>query len=117
VPDDEVISERFPYLPIRLLVAGHSMDTEALLDTGFDGAVVMPADFFGTDALPDSHAAWALADGSEVVAPVFIGLIRVGHLEPIRAERGARETSRKMVTPFLAPQFPYGTWANTPKQA
>lgn len=84
MPGDQVISDRFPYLPIRLVVAGQSIDTEALLDTGFDGAVVMPADFFGPDVRPDSHAPWTLADGSEVVAPVFIGVIRIGHLGPIR---------------------------------
>ena len=65
MPGAQVISEHFPYLPIRLLVAGRSIETKALLDTGFDGAVVIPDDFLGPDASPDIHAPWVLADGSE----------------------------------------------------
>lgn len=52
VPGDQVVNEHFPFVPIRLVVAGRSIETEALLDTGFDGAVVMPADFFGPDIHP-----------------------------------------------------------------
>jgi predicted aspartyl protease len=84
VPGDQVVSEHFPYLPIRLLVAGRSIATEALLDTGFDGAVVMPDDFLGPDVSPDSHAPWTLADGSAVLAPVCVDMLRIGDLEPLR---------------------------------
>lgn len=84
MPDDQVVSERFPYLPIRLLVAGRSIETDALLDTGFDGAVVIPDDFLGADASPDVYAPWMLADGSAVLAPVYIGMLRIGDFEPVR---------------------------------
>lgn len=84
IPDHQVVSERFPYLPIRLLVGGRSAETEALLDTGFDGAVVIPVDFLGPDVSPDSHAPWTLADGSAVLAPVYIAVLRIGDLEPLR---------------------------------
>ncbi len=84
MPDHQVVSDHFPYLSVRLLVAGQSIGAEALLDTGFDGAIVIPAHFLGSEIQPDSHAPWTLADGLEVVAPVYIVVLRIGDLEPVR---------------------------------
>lgn len=64
VAGNQVVSDRFPYLPIRLLVAGISVETHAPLDTGFDGAVVIPPGTFEDNVRPNSYATWALADGS-----------------------------------------------------
>lgn len=69
MPDHQVASEHFPYLPIRLLVAAQTIETEALLDAGFDGAVVIPADVLALEIPPDSHAPWSLADGSRASSP------------------------------------------------
>jgi hypothetical protein len=37
-------SERFPYLPLRLVVRDQTHEIEALIDTGFDGDVAVPPD-------------------------------------------------------------------------
>lgn len=83
-PGNQVISDRFPYVLIRLVVAGRTVEAEALLDTGFDGAVVIPATALGPETRPATHVPWTLADGTVVVAPVYVGVVRIGHLEPLR---------------------------------
>ena len=37
-----VTSRRFPYLPVRVEVHGFVYEGYALLDTGFDGDVILP---------------------------------------------------------------------------
>jgi predicted aspartyl protease len=71
--DNQVVSEHFPYLPLRILVAGRAIETEALLDTGFDGAVVLPTDLLGAEMAPERLAIWQLADGSDLQAPIYPG--------------------------------------------
>ena len=72
-----ITSQRFPYLPIRVDVRGIVYEGYALLDTGFDGGVILPSRY-----LPPSHAAewtdsWALADGSSVIAPAYSGTVEI----------------------------------------
>ena len=74
---DRVISTRFPYLPIRLVVNRQAIEVEAFLDTGFDGDVVMPRPLMSTTASPDSYLYWALADGSSVRAPAYLGTVEM----------------------------------------
>jgi predicted aspartyl protease len=78
-PVAPVTSERFPYLPIRLSVDQQVIDVEALVDTGFNGDLVMPLDLIG-GVTPSSHLYWALADGSPVRAPVYRGAVQLGSL-------------------------------------
>jgi predicted aspartyl protease len=83
-PGPQVVSDHFPYLPIRLVVSDRTIETEALLDTGFDGAVVLPADMLDPEIVGDSHALWQLADGSHILAPLYRGTVSIGHLESLR---------------------------------
>ena len=57
------------------------LTTQALIDTGFSGDIVIPA----TEELrrypADAYATWTMADGSEVMAPIFLGTIRFPELE------------------------------------
>ena len=76
----ELVSSHFPYLPIHLTVRITQttiveQELEALLDTGFDGDVVVPANFHSNGHPPEAYVTWALADGSEVVAPIFPGTL------------------------------------------
>lgn len=84
VSDGRVVSERFPYLPVRLRVRGREAVVEALLDTGFDGYVVVPAHLVTNGAPADTHYTWVLADGSKVESPTYRGTAQIGELPPVR---------------------------------
>jgi predicted aspartyl protease len=80
-----LISSRFPYLPLRLDVNRRSLDVEALLDTGFDDDVAVPPELITNGQPPTGYSRWVLADGSRVSAPVYRGMVQVGHFGPFRA--------------------------------
>lgn len=73
-------SSHFPYLPLRLEVRQRIDDVEALLDTGFDGDVALPAALVEADHPPDGYLPCRLADGSEILTPLYRGAVRVGSL-------------------------------------
>jgi predicted aspartyl protease len=83
---DRVESDRFPYLPLTLTVANRTVRVEALLDTGFDGDVVVPPQLITDGEPPDEHRSWSLADGSVIVAPLYYGALQVGSLDPVPAD-------------------------------
>jgi predicted aspartyl protease len=58
-----------------------SLNIQDLIDTGFSGDIAIPAteELRGYEA--DAYATWAMADGSEVMAPVFLGTIRFPDLD------------------------------------
>ncbi len=78
-----IISSRFPYLPVHLQFGQNEADVEALLDTGFDGDVVIPTSLM-EDIDPDGHISWRLADGTQVTAPYYRGNVSVGGMGPLR---------------------------------
>jgi predicted aspartyl protease len=78
-----VISRRFPYLPLILRVRGQTLMVEALLDTGFDGEVVLPTGLIANGESPDGYLNWALADASHVSAPAYLGTAQLGDAPPI----------------------------------
>ena len=78
-------SLRFPFLPIRLRVRQQDERVDALLDTGFDGHVVVPSDFVAGDQPPNGHLSWTLADGSGVLAPYYVGTVEIGTFGPFPA--------------------------------
>ena len=78
-----VTSSHFPYLPLTLTVRGRIAAIEALLDTGFDGHVVVPIGLITNGMVPDGSLEWMLADGSVVQAPAYIGSVQVGSFAPV----------------------------------
>jgi len=60
VSEPRLEKHRFPYLPVRLTVHDRSANVEALLDTGFDGTVVVPAHLLtnGTRQSCSSASLW-----------------------------------------------------------
>ena len=50
-----VVSDDFPYLPIRVTVRGWEAEGEALLDTGFTGELIVPADAIPQDIGPPAY--------------------------------------------------------------
>jgi predicted aspartyl protease len=73
-----LVSNHFPYVPVTLRVAGEDYALEALLDTGFDGAIVVPPGVI--QRLPSKRLThwWMLADGTRVEADVFVGAVEIG---------------------------------------
>ena len=78
-----VESTRCPYLPVTFTLRDLGHTVEALLDTGFDGDVAVPAALIGNSGPPDSFKLWVLADGSRVRAAVYAGTAQVGELPPM----------------------------------
>jgi predicted aspartyl protease len=62
------------------------LDTQALIDTGFSGDIVVAATEELKQYPPDAYATWTMADGSEVMAPIFLGSIRFPQLDEDVAE-------------------------------
>jgi predicted aspartyl protease len=77
-----VVSARFPYLPLRVQIGPSSQAIEALLDTGFDGALVVPPDSIPDAELPADYHSWTLAAGSTVTAAAYLGIGQIGTLPP-----------------------------------
>lgn len=77
-----VVSSRFPYLPVRIHVRDRYESGEALLDTGFDGGIVVPSSFFSNAEQPDWYTWWTVADNRRVLAPVYRGTVELDGLGP-----------------------------------
>ena len=73
-----VISEHYPYVPVRFAVGGATRTPEAMVDTGFDGALIVPESL--ADQLPteDEWTPWRLADGSVIWMPLYLATLQVG---------------------------------------
>ena len=82
---NRLISSRFPYLPITARIEEREATVEALFDTGFDGHIVVPQALIANGQPPRGHLRWTLADGSTVLAPYYLGTIRIGALGPFPA--------------------------------
>jgi predicted aspartyl protease len=87
----KLISSKYPFLPLSIHVRVSSrkkidINTQALIDTGFSGDIVIPATEELKQAAPGAYATWTMADGSEVMAPIFLGSIRFPELDKDVAE-------------------------------
>ena len=80
----QTVSSYFPYLPIHIYLGGTiTYEVEALLDTGFDGAVLLPSTFL-LNAIPDiEQDTYELAHGSEVTVPSYPVAIEIDGFDPI----------------------------------
>jgi clan AA aspartic protease len=87
----KLTSTTYPFLPLSIHVRVSNrkdidFHTQALIDTGFSGDIVVPATGELTQYPPDAFATWTMADGSEVLAPIFLGRIRFPELDEDVAE-------------------------------
>ena len=76
--EKSVISTHFPYLPLTVHIRKRQETIEALLDTGFDGEIVIPPHLITNGVPPGSYVRWTLADGSPVLAPAYLGIVKIG---------------------------------------
>src|SRR5688500_16545762 len=88
---NKLISRKYPFLPLTIRVrVSHrkkiDIHTQVLIDTGFSGDIVVPATDELKQSPPDAYATWTMADGSEVMAPIFLGTIRFPELDKDVAE-------------------------------
>lgn len=77
-------SRRFPYIAITVPLQQRELQFEALVDTGFDGAVVVPASSVAAET-PQGYVPWGLADERRVLTPAFGGTVRLGDFPPFPA--------------------------------
>ena len=72
-----VISNEFPYIPIRILLNGRETEAEALLDTGFSGEVIIPEDAVPDDIGPPAYfVTYRVADNRIVSSPCFTVILK-----------------------------------------
>jgi hypothetical protein len=83
---ERIESDRFPFLPMRATVNDRTVEAMALLDTGFDGDLVVPLAEIAGGQPPDEYRIWSLADGSEVETPIYYGSVQVGGFPPLDAD-------------------------------
>ncbi len=58
-----------------------NLDVQGLIDTGFSGDIAILSSSELREYPADAYATWAMADGSEVLAPIYLGTIRFPDLE------------------------------------
>lgn len=74
----KIVSSRFPYLPIQI-TTNRTISIKALLDTGFDGEVILPAEIVTNGELPNWYVECKLADDSVVEVPAFFCSVKLGN--------------------------------------
>ena len=79
--DWRLVSERFPYVALHLTLGSYSRELDALIDTGFDGDIIVPIDFPTRGLQPFHFLDAFLADRSQISIPTFAGVARIGSVE------------------------------------
>ena len=74
-----ITSAHFPYILVKITVGVNSYDVESLIDTGFDGQIILPPKIFINGQLPTKFVTCKLADNSIVEIPIHIGSIELGN--------------------------------------
>jgi predicted aspartyl protease len=87
----KLTSSKYPFLPLAIHVRVSNrkqidITTQVLIDPGFSGDIVVPVTEELKQSRPDAYATWTMADGSEVMAPIFLGCIRFPELNEDVAE-------------------------------
>ena len=72
-----LVRSRFPYLPIVLHIRRQSFRFDALIDTGFEGYIIVPHDTLSGEPA-DATIPYLLADGSSFVCDAFAGTADLG---------------------------------------
>jgi predicted aspartyl protease len=73
-----VISERFPFVPVIVEFESGVREVEALLDTGFDGDLVLPARMIPTGEPVSTRLRFRLANETAIRVPIFQAAAVVG---------------------------------------
>ena len=76
------ISPRFPYIGIRIRFSDFPLEfeSEAFIDTGFDGELILPLSLLGDLPSTSRRTSWRMADGSSLSTPSYPVLVQIGEL-------------------------------------
>ena len=78
------VSTNYPFLTVRIQIRNWQHETPALIDTGFEGSLVIPSSALESGlGDPDTSSNWILADGSIVETPVYLGTLEIVGLPSI----------------------------------
>ncbi len=77
---DRLVSDHFPYLPLSIQIREYKADVEALVDTGFEGDVLVPLGFFVIGGPSDFDYNVLLADDTARRFDGYYGRVQVGNL-------------------------------------
>jgi len=81
VMNKTLTSARYPYIPLTVVINKRSETIEALLDTGFDGDIILPEGLLTNGKPPDSYLRFILADqATSVLAPAYLGRVEIAEL-------------------------------------
>ena len=81
----QIISNHYPYLAIRVAIGDWRGEASALLDTGFTAELVVPEILLDQDiGFPDEHVAVEVGDGRIVNAPIYLGNLEIHGLSTIQ---------------------------------
>lgn len=75
-----LVSDRFPYIPLTVMVRGRRASGEALLDTGFNGDLILPTAAVASTARPDGFLSWRMVDGTPIQTPIYRGTVQISTL-------------------------------------
>jgi predicted aspartyl protease len=74
-------STHYPYIPLTVVINKRSETIEALLDTGFDGDIILPEGLLTNGKPPDSYLRFMLADqATSVLVPAYLGRVEIAEL-------------------------------------
>lgn len=78
----------FPYLTVRAeIYTGQTpvfeFEIESLVDTGFDGGLIVPRNLIPDTIAPFGRSRWKLADETEVAAVAYFGYVSVDDLPAV----------------------------------
>jgi predicted aspartyl protease len=77
-------SAHYPYIPLTVYLNKRRETVDALLDTGFDGDVVLPEGMMTNGKPPDSYLRFRLADqATSILTPAYLGRVEVAELGDI----------------------------------
>ena len=80
----QVVSTVYPYLSIIVEIRGQREEVLALIDTGYTGDLVVPANWQSRGlGLPDGRSTVEVGDGRTVYAPVYLGVLEIIGFDPI----------------------------------
>jgi len=74
-----VTYSHFPYLPISISTVKGNFELEALLDTGYDGGVVLPPTLITNGEVSGWLVNCKLADNSIIEVPAYLGSVILGN--------------------------------------
>ncbi len=82
--NQQLVSSRFPYLPIHVEAGSMNYDGDALLDTGFTGDVILPYGYLPDNASLIGSTPLTLPDDRRMEVDSYTAILTLRGLRPFR---------------------------------